>query len=146
MAHDRMSLRLGAAELILKPSEDGKSCDMFLKTDKAAQLVMTLTAEQYSTSDTGLENYTAKIYRNYTEPDCAFREVLLHPDYKPAVIMLPDGRLYCKKCRCYVCNTANAEMRKEGCFSHRHVCGVRQPGETYLKPEECPELPSEPQP
>lgn len=146
MAHERTSIRLGAAELILRPSEDSKSCGVFLKTDKAVQLVMTLAAEQYNTRDASLENYTAKIYQSYAEPECAFREVLLHPDYKPAVIMLPDGRLYCRKCHCYVSNTANAEMRKEGCFSHRHICGVIQPSETYLKPEEYPKLPPEPEP
>lgn len=31
--------------------------------------------------------------------------------------------LYCEQCHCWVPNTANNEMRKEGYFSHSHVCG-----------------------
>lgn len=30
--------------------------------------------------------------------------------------------LYCKSCKCWVPNTANAEMRKEGLYAHSHWC------------------------
>ena len=56
--------------------------------------------------------------------------VLLDPANRPSVVMR-DGRLYCTKCHCWVPNTANAEMRKEGCYAHSHVCGIRGAGEIY---------------
>lgn len=31
--------------------------------------------------------------------------------------------LFCTDCKTWVPNTANAEMRKEGCFAHSHICG-----------------------
>ena len=37
--------------------------------------------------------------------------------------------LFCTDCKTWVPNTANAEMRKEGCFSHSHICGYPQPNE-----------------
>jgi hypothetical protein len=30
--------------------------------------------------------------------------------------------LYCESCKCWVPNTANAEMRKEGLYAHSHWC------------------------
>ena len=30
--------------------------------------------------------------------------------------------LYCYDCGVWIPNTANSEMRKEGCFSYSHVC------------------------
>lgn len=30
--------------------------------------------------------------------------------------------LYCKSCKCWVPNTANVEMRKEGLYAHSHWC------------------------
>lgn len=39
--------------------------------------------------------------------------------------------LYCEKCRCWVSNTANHEMKREGGYAHSHICGHRQPGEVY---------------
>lgn len=30
--------------------------------------------------------------------------------------------LYCSKCRCWVPNTANYEMKKEGAFAYTHFC------------------------
>lgn len=51
-------------------------------------------------------------------------------------VELRDGRLYCTACRCWIPNTANLEMRKEGFSSHSHVCGIRQPGERYEDQEE----------
>lgn len=37
--------------------------------------------------------------------------------------------LYCEKCHCWIPNTANHEMKKEGCFAHSHVCGDLSNGE-----------------
>lgn len=30
--------------------------------------------------------------------------------------------LYCETCHSWVPNTANSEMKKEGCFAHSHSC------------------------
>ena len=30
--------------------------------------------------------------------------------------------LYCTNCGRWIPNTANHEMRKEGCFAHSHIC------------------------
>jgi len=30
--------------------------------------------------------------------------------------------LYCTSCKRWIPNTANAEMRKEGCIAHSHFC------------------------
>ena len=37
--------------------------------------------------------------------------------------------LFCTDCKTWVPNTANAEMRKEGCFAHSHICGHPSPDE-----------------
>ena len=37
--------------------------------------------------------------------------------------------LYCLRCRCWVPDTASAEMKKEGYYSHSHVCGDMTHGE-----------------
>lgn len=37
--------------------------------------------------------------------------------------------LYCEKCKVWVPNTANSEMKKEGFFAHSHICGVKSPYE-----------------
>lgn len=58
---------------------------------------------------------------------------LMTPEHKPVVIQRPDGTLYCRKCHCTVPNTANNEMRKEGCFAHSHICGHPAPGEIFDK-------------
>ena len=53
--------------------------------------------------------------------------------YEDPIIFKTGGpySLYCRKCRCWVPNTANAEMIKEGVYSHSHICGVRQKNEVY---------------
>lgn len=38
------------------------------------------------------------------------------------VVQMKDGCLYCLDCRERVMNTANNEMRMEGCFSYSHDC------------------------
>ena len=50
------------------------------------------------------------------------------------VIPVVGGRrsLYCRRCCTFVCNTANSEMKKEGCYAHSHVCGRRDPSEYGL--------------
>ena len=73
---------------------------------------------------------------DYFDPTQQRRESLLDPENMPHVIMRrTDGKLWCRKCRCTIPNTANAEMRKEGCYSHSHICGIRAKGEIYK--EEC---------
>ena len=57
-------------------------------------------------------------------------EELLTPEGRPDVIQLHSGKLFCKKCRCFVQNTANNEMRREGFFAHSHVCDEQNAGET----------------
>ena len=37
--------------------------------------------------------------------------------------------LYCHKCHCWVPNTANEEMKKEGYYAHSHICGDLTHGE-----------------
>ena len=37
--------------------------------------------------------------------------------------------LYCLRCRCWVPDTASAEMKKEGYYAHSHVCGDMTHGE-----------------
>ncbi len=37
--------------------------------------------------------------------------------------------LYCHRCRCWVPDTANAEMKKEGYYAHSHICGDLTHGE-----------------
>lgn len=54
-------------------------------------------------------------------------------DNAEPVVRLKDGRLYCAKCKCFVPDTANHEMRKEGFFAHSHVCGIHAAGEVYEK-------------
>lgn len=70
------------------------------------------------------------------ESNAATRHELLTPSGRPAVIQLPNERLWCRRCHCYVPNTANGEMRKEGCFSHSHICGIKRSEETYLPDNE----------
>ena len=76
-----------------------------------------------------LSSIFAEIKRDYNDPSCAYCEELLMPELRPSVVMLKSGRLWCRKCHCYVPNTANHEMRKEGCFAHSHICGIHQPDE-----------------
>ena len=59
-------------------------------------------------------------------------EELLTPEGRPDVIQLHSGKLFCKTCNCFVQNTANNEMRKEGFFAHSHVCGKRDEVEKYV--------------
>ena len=46
--------------------------------------------------------------------------------------------LFCTSCKRWVPNTANAEMRKEGCFAHSHFCvdGVPVGNDDSLPSEE----------
>ncbi len=39
--------------------------------------------------------------------------------------------LYCERCHCWIPNTANYEMMKEGVYAHSHCCGYRAPDEIY---------------
>ena len=63
-----------------------------------------------------------------------FREALkkYDEDYEP-VHPKSGGpySLYCERCHCWVPNTANYEMRREGYYSHSHICGIKGPGEIY---------------
>ena len=59
---------------------------------------------------------------SYDDPWCFMENEVLLPKNKPSVIQLEDGRLWCRKCKCYVENTANSEMRKDGCYAYSHIC------------------------
>ena len=37
--------------------------------------------------------------------------------------------LYCNQCRCWVPDTANSEMKKDGLYAHSHLCGRMNNGE-----------------
>lgn len=37
--------------------------------------------------------------------------------------------LYCTECKVWFPNTANYEMRKEGCIAHSHICGCKNSNE-----------------
>lgn len=58
----------------------------------------------------------------------------LEPYDAKDVIPVHGGKrsLYCPKCRVFVCDTANYEMKREGFYSHSHICGVPDSSEIPL--------------
>jgi len=101
-------------------SASGNVCEVFRVSHKTTRI-----------RESRFQSNDIIVNRDYDDPLYAQRYELLDPDCRPTVRMRPDGRLYCEKCHCYVPNTANHEMRKEGCYAHSHVCGVRAEGEIY---------------
>lgn len=127
---EHLELPLGNAMLLVEPTDSGYrfslrsasgiECEVFGVTYKTARI-----------RESRFQSNIISINRDYDEPLYAQRYELLDPDCRPTVRMLPDGRLYCEKCHCFVPNTANHEMRKERCCAHSHICGVRAEGEIY---------------
>jgi hypothetical protein len=44
--------------------------------------------------------------------------------------------LYCYTCNRWIPNTANYEMKKEGCFAHSHSCSKFEDGSVEIYGEE----------
>lgn len=130
---DKVTLPFNNMDLIIEQTPTGY--DLYLASE--GEKVRTLSLESSSKTIVGYPcaETKVKVYTDYYDPSVLIHHSLLTPEDKPAVIMQPDGRLFCQECHCYVPNTANYEMRKEHCFSHSHICGIRSKGEVYLDDE-----------
>lgn len=124
----------GDLQLQIEESPDGYA--IYLSDGKDRVRALSLAATKLSIPGKDFFTYNVRVHRDYDDPIQAIQYDLLNPHDRPSVIQLPDGRLFCRKCRCYVPNTANWEMRKEGCFAHSHICGIRAPGEIYTEEED----------
>lgn len=122
------TFKLGSDTLRITETEDGVEARIIAENGDDVTVFAVRHEERRIAGHIFDENVLYTAY-DFNEPMLRER-VLLDPTNRPSVVMR-DGRLYCKKCHCWVPNTANAEMRKEGCYAHSHVCGIRADGEVY---------------
>jgi len=113
----------------VRPTDKG--CDIYITDAEGTVKALSINEKTVNYCGHKITSAMAKVYYNTNERSFNSYELLLAQNL-PSVIHLEDGRLFCRKCRCYVPNTANNEMRKEGVYAHSHVCGVRAEGEKYL--------------
>lgn len=113
--------------LFVDCSQDGNGLDIFVKDTEGTVLTGQIRCKQKHNT------FIAKLHCNPDQPDYTEDVWLPGLESRSPVVMTESGRLYCIKCRCWVPNTANTEMRKEGCYAHSHICGHRQSGEIYGK-------------
>lgn len=132
-------LPLAGAELIIDPDDNGYKISL-RKPSGAVCDVMDLYAKTRNICGTKMVTYYAGIHMDYDSPNLIYDLSLLDPDFRPSVCQLPDGRLYCRSCHCIVPNTANAEMRKENCYAHSHICGIQADDEIYLTNEQAAQI------
>lgn len=122
------NFRLGDDTLHISQTDDGIIATLITQDAEELEVFRVTNRTRKFQKFTVFDNILAVPY-DFDEP---YRKelTLLHPGDRPPVYMR-DGRLYCRKCHCWVPNTANAKMRKEGGFVHSHVCGIRAEGEIY---------------
>jgi len=125
-----MELPLGDDLLVIRETEKGYSFHINNSHGDTCEVFSILARITDNKLGHFQDNYLL-LRRDYDDEDCCYKEALLHPNLRPCVKMLPNGRLFCTKCRCYVPNTANSEMRREGIYAHSHICGVPAAGEVY---------------
>lgn len=123
------SFAMGPYDCHLEPTERGVTLMVERFGEKVPSLH--LRAQERTIANKTYAELFADIVCSSGDPNEFISESLTTPDNQDTVIMREDGKLYCRKCHCIVPNTANGEMRKEGCFAHSHVCGIRSPGEVY---------------
>ena len=127
-----ISLPLDGIELAIVPSERGYR---FILRQEGYEDTQVFTLSEFACNFHGtlLRQLEISIDRDYDDPACAYRTSLLDPGGRPCVIQRDGGpySLYCAKCRCWIPSTANNEMRKEGVYSHSHICGIKGPDEIY---------------
>ena len=111
--------------------ETDKGLTLFLSDGETEVASLRLVAIEKRLGDAKWTEVIAVMPRSIKEDGYYDTNALLTPDNLPTVYMREDGKLYCRVCHCTVPNTANHEMRKEGYYSHSHVCGFRSEGEVY---------------
>lgn len=120
---------LGDCRAVFRETDHGLT--LFLSRDGTEVPAMHLRAEERRLGEAHWTDVSAGIVQATSKPEKFRSYHLLTPDDLPVVYMREDGKLYCRKCHCTVPNTANNEMRREGVYSHSHVCGFRAEGEVY---------------
>lgn len=120
--------QLGDDVLRVSQTEKGISASIVTNDGESVEVFCVTHRKRKFLDKTFFDNILTVAY-DFNEPTA--KEVsLLHPKDRPTVVMR-NGRLYCTKCCCWVPNTANNEMRKEGFYAHSHICGIRGEGEVY---------------
>jgi len=121
--------QLGGFRAEFRETEHGLT--LFLSNGQTEVASMHLTTKEKRLGDAKWTDLSAVIPHSAKENGYCTTHGLLTPDDLPTVYMREDGKLYCQACHCTVPNTANYEMKKEGFFSHSHICGFRAEGEVY---------------
>lgn len=121
--------RLGEFDAVFRKTDFGLT--LSLSKDGITIPALHLMTKDRRLGDAHWTDVSVGVVRATSNPSNFEKHNLPTPDNLPTVYRREDGSLYCRKCHCVVPNTANAEMRKEGYYSHSHCCGVRSPGEIY---------------
>lgn len=125
------TLDLGNTKLIIRQREDG-AYSFFTHDDSGEDDVLAMTVSSVKKRFSFEPIPVVTVLQDYDMKYGSRSYDLLTPAGRPPVVQLKSGKLYCRRCNCYVPNTANNEMRKEGFFAHSHCCGIRADGERYI--------------
>lgn len=133
MSSEIISLPLGNTDLVITLVERGYKFSLRQRGYDDTPVFSVLTQETKFCGIT-LHSQEIQIIRDFNDPSCMVKLDLLDPALRPTVSPKDGGpySLYCAQCHCWVPNTANSEMRKEGMYSHHHVCGIRSSDEVYM--------------
>ena len=117
---DHASFPLGKQAFIIREGEAGY--DMFLSDGIDEVKVMAIKSKSVRICGEQFELYEGQMF--YDRAGRSTKAELPFPgdESEDPVIQRPDRTLYCIKCGCKVPNTANNEMRRDGFYSHSHVC------------------------
>ena len=115
------SFDVGSYKVHIRQAEDG-SVKFVTEDSEGEALAFELRDQTQKIGPHELHRLVRREACSYDDPWCFVESELLLPEDKPSVIQLENGRLWCRKCKCFVENTANSEMRKEGCYAYSHFC------------------------
>lgn len=124
------NIKLGKDILRLYQTEDGAIDAYIITADGDSTHVFKIEHREHKFMGHDIVRNEIGIAFDFDDETALIKRNLLYPKDRPNIVM-KNGKLYCRKCHCWVPNTANEEMKKEGCYAYSHICGIKAPGEVY---------------